>query len=162
MPTQGLPEHHSTCKGLSPTKKNTEPELVSKHPVGPQCCSTLLLTGLTKAQTLPRPGGLYPPVLGHSVWDRALAPLQLGQPFTLRKRGKHGPASPLPSTALSPVLSSGTAAPKSKPGRTAHSAGKKHGKKTGTCCGDAASTCSARPCSNPCQMPPSSSSQILV
>lgn len=60
MPTEVLPEHHSTCKGLSFTKKPTEPEPISKHPVGPQCCSTLPPTGLAKAQNLPRLSGLYP------------------------------------------------------------------------------------------------------
>lgn len=40
-----------------------------------------------------------------SGWQQG-APFQLGQPFSLRKHRKHSPGSPLPSTALRPVLSS--------------------------------------------------------
>lgn len=30
----------STCKGINSTKNPMEPDPTSKHPVGPQCCST--------------------------------------------------------------------------------------------------------------------------
>lgn len=85
MPTHGLPQHHSTCKGINSTKTPVETEPVSKHFMGPQCCSTLILSGLTKAQSL---GGLNPQCWvtlcgAGSGWQHNPqgAPFQLGQPF---------------------------------------------------------------------------------
>lgn len=69
MPTQGLPEHHSTCKGLSSTKNNRT-RTHSQTPCGASVLLNLAPHWAHQSTKPPKAQQPLPPVLGHSVWDR--------------------------------------------------------------------------------------------